>query len=350
MKITRPTLGIIGGGQLGSMLAIAAKKINIETVILSDQVDAPGKNFCDKFIYTKYNNNLKIKKFLKNCDVITYEFENIPYDTLRKLNKVKKVIPSPIINKIIQNRFTEKKFINNLNIKTTKFSLINNLKNVSQNKNLLPGILKTCALGYDGKGQYKINSLKKIKKLKINFNNKYILEKFINLKKEISILITRFKNGKYVIYEPIENNHKNQILIRSKIPAKINSKILKKSKRWTIKIAKKLNYVGTMCVEYFIDKKNNLYVNEIAPRVHNSGHLTINTHNINQFENHVRAVCGLKFIKLKKISNARMINILGSQIVNYRRKKFKKNQFFFDYSKKLIKPKRKMGHLTVLCK
>ena len=155
-------------------------------------------------------------------------------------------------------------------------------------------------------------------------------------------------NQKYEIYEPIENTHQDQILKHSKIPADIDIKIFNQCKDWAISIAEELKYVGTLCVEFFIDKNDNLYVNEIAPRVHNSGHLTINAYNVSQFENHVRAVCRLEKIPLKKISNAKMINIIGNDIFNYRNKKFGKNEFFFDYLKKEIKNKRKMGHLTTL--
>ena len=130
----------------------------------------------------------------------------------------------------------------------------------------------------------------------------------------------------------------------------IDKKIKNTSERWAAHISEKLDYIGTMCVEFFVDKKDNLYVNEIAPRVHNSGHLTINSHNISQFENHIRAVCGLKFEKPKKNSNAEMINILGKEIEEYRSKTFTEDEFFFDYEKKIIKEKRKMGHLTILKK
>jgi 5-(carboxyamino)imidazole ribonucleotide synthase len=175
------------------------------------------------------------------------------------------------------------------------------------------------------------------------------LEKLVKLKQEISIIITRFENNKYEVYEPIENKHEDQILKFSKIPAEIDKKIFDKSKEWAILIAEELKYVGTLCVEFFIDRNDNLYVNEIAPRVHNSGHLTINAYNISQFENHVRAVCGLEQIPLKKISNAKMTNLIGEQISHYRNlTKFNENEFFFDYLKKEIKEKRKMGHITTL--
>ena len=170
------------------------------------------------------------------------------------------------------------------------------------------------------------------------------------LREEISIIITRFGMQKYEIYEPIENVHEDQILKNSKIPAEINNNILNKSKSWAKIISEELDYIGTLCVEFFIDKKDNLYVNEIAPRVHNSGHLTINSHNISQFENHIRAVCALEKKETKKLFNAKMINLIGDDILVYRDKKYSDDEFFFDYLKKEIKPKRKMGHLTTIKK
>ena len=343
------TLGILGGGQLGSMLSVAAKKLNIKTIIYCDDSEAPAQNFCDEFIFAPYNNKEKIYDFAKKVDIITYEFENIPFETLNELNKLKTVSPKPSINRLIQHRLAEKDFINKLNIRTTRYVHIENKEDLLPLRDFLPGILKTTTMGYDGKGQYPIKNIDMIDSLNIDFSNEYILEKLVKLKKEISVIITRFNNNKYEIYEPIENNHENQILKHSKIPAKINAQLFNQSKEWSILIAEELKYVGTLCVEFFIDRNDNLYVNEIAPRVHNSGHLTINAFNVSQFENHIRAVCSLEQIPLKKLSNAEMINLIGDQIIPYRNNpKLNNNQFFFDYLKKDIKEKRKMGHLTTL--
>ena len=240
-------------------------------------------------------------------------------------------------------------FVNNLNIRTTRYASVENKSEIEPLEDLLPGILKTTTLGYDGKGQHPINSLEELNSLNIDFSKGYILEKLVKLKKEISIIITRFGDQKYEIYEPIENKHEDQILKFSKIPAEIDEKIYNQSKEWAMSIAEELKYIGTLCVEFFIDRNDNLYVNEIAPRVHNSGHLTINAYNVSQFENHVRAVCGLEQIPLKKLSNAKMVNLIGDQISHYRNiTQFNKNEFFFDYLKKEIKEKRKMGHITTL--
>jgi len=346
--MSKPILGIIGGGQLGSMLAMAAKKLEVQTIIFSDDLNSPAQKYSNEFIYGKYDDHEKINKFIKKTDIVTFEFENIPYETLNRINKIKPVLPKPSINKIIQHRLAEKDYINKLNIKTTKYVLIKNKSSINSSIELLPGLLKTTTLGYDGKGQYKIGSIDDLESLNINFSKEYILEKLVTLKKEISIIITRFTNNKYVVYEPIENTHEEQILKYSKIPADISEINFNKSKKWAIKIAENLDYIGTLCVEFFVDIDDDLYVNEIAPRVHNSGHLTIDAYNVSQFENHIRAVCTLEKIETKKLCNAKMHNIIGNDISIFRNKKLKKNEFFYDYFKKEIKDKRKMGHLTTI--
>ena len=342
-------LGIIGGGQLGSMLSVAAKKLNIKTIIYCDDKDAPAKNFSDDFIFGQYKDLQKINEFISKVDVITYEFENIPYSTLKEMNKLKPVLPKPSVNRLIQHRIAEKDFINKLNIRTTRYTSIEKKSDLETLEDFLPGILKTTTMGYDGKGQYPIKKVDDLNNLNIDFSKGFILEKLVKLKKEISVIITRFGINNYEIYEPIENLHQDQILKYSKIPADINEEIFYKSKEWASQIAEELKFIGTLCVEFFIDRNENLYVNEIAPRVHNSGHLTINAYNVSQFENHIRAVCSLDKIPLKKISNAKMVNLIGEQIEPYRQNiKLDENQFFFDYQKKEIKAKRKMGHITTL--
>ena len=348
MVKSNPVLGIIGGGQLGSMLSAAAKKLKIKTIVLSDDLKAPAKKFCDEIIISEYDNIKNVEEFISKVDVVTFEFENIPFKILKHISNLKPVFPKPSINRIIQNRFMEKTFVNNIGIKTTNYALIKNQSDILNNEDLFPGFLKTCTLGYDGKGQFFLKNREEASKLKIELDVEHILEKKVDLKKEISVVITRFLNNDFIIYEPIENLHVNQILDRSTIPANINKAISEKAQQYAKYIAEKLDYIGTMCVEYFIDKKNNLLVNEIAPRVHNSGHLTINTHNVSQFENHVRAVCNLKKVELKKIYDAEMINIIGKEIKTYREKSYSENEFFFDYLKPEIKEKRKMGHLTII--
>ncbi len=340
-------LGVIGGGQLGSLLCSAAKKLKVTTVVLSDDKDGPAQHFCDQFICSKYDDNAKVKEFISKVDVVTYEFENIPVEFLNFIQKEKKVLPSPKINKIAQNRKLEKTFVNELGINTTDWAFIKSAEDIKKNQHLLPGILKSNTLGYDGKGQFVLNSLDDVKQ-DWCFTKDYILEKKVDLKKEISVVIARYADGTMTNYEPIENVHQNQILYKSKIPADISDKTFKNAINNAKKIAENFSYVGILTIEYFITKKDELLVNELAPRFHNSGHLTIEAFNISQFENHVRAVCSLKSKPIEKISNAEMYNILGFEIKDYKKKTFKKNEFFHDYLKKETREGRKMGHLTIL--
>ena len=210
--------------------------------------------------------------------------------------------------------------------KTTEYKKVSKKEDLMSNADLLPAMLKTATLGYDGKGQFKLNNLEDCKSISLSKNTNYILEKLVNLKKEISVIVTRFKKNEYEIYEPFENRHEDQILRVSKIPANISKEHFSQSIEYAKKISEKLDYVGTLCVEFFIDDKDNLLVNEIAPRVHNSGHMTINSHNVSQFENHIRAVCGLEKIKILKLYNAEMTNILGKEIIKFKGKKLQNNE------------------------
>tara|TARA_A100001015_G_scaffold47636_1_gene52636 strand:+ start:4493 stop:5536 length:1044 start_codon:yes stop_codon:yes gene_type:complete len=339
-------LGIIGGGQLGSMLCQAASKINIKTKIFCDDKDAPAQHYSDEFIYGAYNDDDKIVEFANQVDIVTFEFENIPVPTLEKIKSVKPVYPDPHINFIIQDRGREKKFINDLGIGTVSYKEISSQKDLENIDKLIPGILKTTTLGYDGKGQYIISKTSDLNEIQLN--NDFILEKKITLKKEISVIITRYQDGSSAVYDPVENIHKDQILDTSTIPSNVSNEITNLSKKYAKLLADKLDYIGTMCIEYFIDENDNLLVNEIAPRVHNSGHLTINAYNVSQFESHIRAVCNLEKIEPKMISKAIMKNIIGDEIFEYRNKKINSDEFFFDYLKKVSKNKRKMGHITKL--
>tara|TARA_B110000881_G_scaffold209932_1_gene216755 strand:- start:904 stop:1926 length:1023 start_codon:yes stop_codon:yes gene_type:complete len=337
-------LGILGGGQLGMLLTQAANKIGIDTFIYSDNSDSPAINYSQISLIQPYDDWDSINDFIESCDVITFEFENIPFETLNYILDSKPVYPSPKINQIIQDRLFEKEFISKLGIGTTNF--INLHQDSKINNEIFPAMLKTRRMGYDGKGQSVMNSKDDL--INIDFDIPYILEKKINLLMEFSIILTRYQDGKIYTYEPIENIHRDQILYTSSIPASINAEMSKLAQKQSEIIANSLNYIGTMCVEYFVDQEQRIYVNEIAPRVHNSGHLTLEAYDCSQFESHIRAVCNLEKKEPKKIKDAQMFNIIGEEINRYRNKPLLENSFFYDYEKKTIKTGRKMGHLTKL--
>ncbi len=343
------TLGILYSGQLETQLIKSAKKIGgIKTIVLTDDKDGPAKHFCDEFIYADLNEKKVIEDFIKKIDICTYAFENLSYKILKSIADKKEVHPSPNTLRIAQNRILEKKFANDLGVKTTEWKSINSLEELKDGvKSFGNSILKSVSGGYDGKHQYRFKSVDDIDN-KLDFSKEYVLEKFLNFKQEISIAATRFKDGKISVFEPSENTHERGILRQSKIPANINKSIIKNSQDIVVKFAQKLNYVGTLNIEFMIDQKGDLYFLEWSNRCHNGMWHTVNSYKVCQFTNHIRSVCGLEFIENEKISNATMINILGEEINQFRNKKFKENEFFFDYLKKEIRPGRKMGHITVL--
>jgi len=337
-------VGILGGGQLGMMLCQAARKLNLQTFIYTDSDDSPAIKYADSYLIKKYDNFHEIDSFIKKCDFVTYEFENIPFKTLSYIEQKINVSPNSQVNKIIQDRLTEKNYVNKINIPTVPYIEINNTTDLkSVDPNFFPAILKTRKLGYDGKGQIVIHSYKDISEIS---NNEYILEKKINLHQEISIIAVRYKDGTIFTYQPIDNVHRNQILFRSFSPANSEKSIIEEAKNHANNFAEKISYVGTFCLEFFITEEKKLLLNEIAPRVHNSGHLTIESYNVSQFESHIRSVCNLEKVKPSLKYKSEMINILGDDIYNYRDRSIKENEYFHDYFKKESKTRRKMGHFT----
>ena len=337
-------VGILGGGQLGMMLCQAAKKLNLQTFIYTDSDDSPAIKYADSYLIKKYDNFHEIDSFIKKCDFVTYEFENIPFKTLSYIEQKINVSPNSQVNKIIQDRLTEKNYVNKINIPTVPYIEINNTTDLkSVDPNFFPAILKTRKLGYDGKGQIVIHSYKNISEIS---NNEYILEKKINLHQEISIIAVRYKDGTIFTYQPIDNIHRNQILFKSFSPANSDKSIIEEAKNHANNFAEKISYVGTFCLEFFITEEKKLLLNEIAPRVHNSGHLTIESYNVSQFESHIRSVCNLEKVKPSLKYKSEMINILGDDIYNYRDRSIKENEYFHDYHKKESKTGRKMGHFT----
>ena len=345
------TIGILGGGQLAKMLATAAADLGFNVNIYCPDTDCPAAQVANKIVFGNYDDNENLVAFAKNVDVLTYEFENIDTKALEELDLFVNMRPSVKALKISQDRLTEKSYLNSLGIKTAQFYRIDEVSEIEKLFTRLkkPILIKTRRLGYDGKGQILVKTLDDIND---HFLGKKlfpsIAEEVISFDRELSVIIVRDKKGNIKTFEPGENVHKSGILVTTTLPSSTSEVLKNDAVTIARKIVANLDYIGVMGVEFFL-KENELYVNEIAPRVHNSGHLTINAFNVSQFENHVRAVCGLEQIPLKKISNAKMMNLLGNQITHYRNiQKFNENEFFFDYLKKDIKEKRKMGHITTL--
>ena len=346
-------IAMLGGGQLGLMFTESAHKMGEKVIVLDPDKDCPAGKIADRFLNTDYLNTNSLNTIIENCDVCTTEFENIPYKTLEILEKKIKVYPNSNALKISQNRILEKNFMQNLKIPTTNFYEINSENDLSEIKNIndWPYIIKTSTFGYDGKGQAVVNNFKELNKAYKNLkSNSFILEKKVNLKMEVSQVACCYPDG--IVLLPIsENTHINNILHKSKVPAEISIKSEEEIHKITTKITKSLNYIGILCVEFFISKSGDIMVNEIAPRTHNSGHYSIEGCSESQFDHQVRILKNLEPNKSSLLKPSVMINLLGDLWSN---KELEKNLidsdgvFYHLYNKNIPKNGRKMGHFTVI--
>ena len=346
-------IAMLGGGQLGLMFTESAHKMGEKVIILDPDKDCPAGKIADRFLNTDYLNTNSLNTIIENCDVCTTEFENIPYKTLEILEKKIKVYPNSNALKISQNRILEKNFMQNLKIPTTNFYEINSENDLSEIKNIndWPYIIKTSTFGYDGKGQAVVNNFKELNKAYKNLkSDSFILEKKVNLKMEVSQVACCYPDG--IILLPIsENTHINNILHKSKVPAEISINSEEEIHKITTKITKSLNYIGILCVEFFISKSGDIMVNEIAPRTHNSGHYSIEGCSESQFDHQVRILKNLEPKKSSLLKPSVMVNLLGDLWSN---KELEKNLidsdgvFYHLYNKNIPKNGRKMGHFTVI--
>lgn len=346
------TLGILGGGQLGRMSALAAARLGIKCVIFTDGDDHPASEVSWKTIVAKYDDKSALDKFANLVDVITYEFENIPVETVRYLQSKNSVFPDDKILEIAQDRITEKSFLNSIDIPTTRWKEIKSSEDIVQCFKIWKCeslIIKTTRFGYDGKGQKKINKSDNLNTILAIFKGQNLIaEEIVNFTHEISVIIARDKNGKMETYGPSHNIHENHILATSKCPAPISSPLKVRAAVLTERLAEKVNLRGVLTLEMFITDKGDILANEIAPRTHNSGHWTIDACTISQFENHVRTVCGLPVGMPVQHSNVKMINLIGNDIdtVPEYLKNYKACVHL--YGKSETREGRKMGHVTIL--
>jgi 5-(carboxyamino)imidazole ribonucleotide synthase len=345
-------IGILGGGQLARMLSLAAYKFGFETIIYEPQKDCPASIVSNQHIAANYDDKNALIDFAKMCDVISFEFENIPLDAAKLVEENAILYPSSKALALTQDRFVEKNFINSLGLKCAPFCEINSLEDLQSSIAQIgtPCILKTRRMGYDGKGQFLIKTPEMAAQAwEAMAQNPSVLEGFVKFEFETSIILTRAKNGEIAFYPNSQNIHENGILRTSIAPAPLNSSQIANAQEIGKKIADALEYVGTIAVELFVGDE--LIVNEIAPRVHNSGHWTIEGSATSQFENHIRAICGLTLGNTDlQAPRVEMQNLLGDEILNIPTLLQKPNTYPHDYGKHEIKAGRKMGHVTRLIK
>lgn len=349
------TLGILGGGQLGRMVIQSAINYNIDIHILDPDSNAPCKSICQKFIQGGLNDFDTVYAFGRECDVITIEIENVNTEALEKLAKEgKEVYPQPHLIKLIQDKRLQKTFYQERGIPTAEFILTENKEDVHLQVDFLPAVNKLGKEGYDGRGVQVLRSKEELHKA---FDAPGLLEKLIDFEKEISVIVARNKNGEVITYPSVECSfHPTANLVEFLFaPAEISSEIEEKAQYFAKKVIKELDMIGILAVEMFVTKDGNILVNEIAPRPHNSGHHTIEANFTSQFEQHLRAVLNMPLGDTSLRCPAAMVNLLGED--GYSGEAFveglddaisQKGVYLHLYGKKLTKPFRKMGHVTLL--
>ncbi|MEB8431303.1 5-(carboxyamino)imidazole ribonucleotide synthase [Cocleimonas sp. KMM 6892] len=314
MLLPGATLGMLGGGQLGRMFTIAARNLGYKVVVLEPDTGSPAGQLADEHIIAAYDDAEALVKLGNQCDVITTEFENIPAEVLNKLTEYCPVFPSASAVEKAQDRIVEKEFILSCGLLPVPYGVINTNSDIADAvKDItFPAILKTARFGYDGKGQQTINSVDEVEAaFKETGQVSCVLEQRIDLDCEVSVILGRNEQGETQCFPVAENIHRDGILYQTLAPARVDDNIANAAQAAAQRMADKLDYVGVMAVEFFVTKKGELLVNEMAPRTHNSGHFTLDACVTSQFEQQVRMVCGLPFGDSRLLSPVVMTNMLG---------------------------------------
>ncbi|WP_042141960.1 5-(carboxyamino)imidazole ribonucleotide synthase [Paucisalibacillus sp. EB02] len=346
------TIGIIGGGQLGRMMAMAAKSMGYHVLVLDPTPNCPTAQVADGQIVAAYDDLNAIKELSTVSDIITYEFENVDLEAASYIENLGKLPQGTYALEITQNREKEKQLMKELNLPVPDFTIVHSGKECEDalKKVTFPVVIKTCRGGYDGKGQLKLESEADIPEaIKFVDKNKHcIMESWLTFDKEISVIFTRTVTSEIEFFPVAENVHKDHILFRTTVPASVSVDVQEKARHAAGLLAEKMNIVGTFAIEMFVTGEE-IYLNEMAPRPHNSGHYTIEACNISQFAQHIRAICGLPLVPVELLKPAIMINILGEDVESTLKAIPNSNQGFIHlYGKGEVKEKRKMGHITFI--
>lgn len=360
-SINNKKIGIVGGGQLGKMMILEGKKMGISFVILDPVKDCPASSIADEHIVADFYDIDKIQELAKKCDVITYEFEHINADILVELkNEGSIVYPSPASLKTIQDKLTQNKFLRDNNFPTANFKNIASIEDIrlASKEYGFPIMLKSRKGGYDGKGNFLINKVEEISvayESLIKASELLMVEEFVSFELEISVTVARATTGEIKVYPISENIHRDNILYTSIIPARIDNVVMQKAKELALEIIKHIDGIGVLCVEMFVTTTGEIYVNEIAPRTHNSGHYTIEGCTTSQFMQHIRAILGLPLGSTDLIKPCVMINLLGECehegkgiMMGAEEALSIPDVNIHYYGKEITKAGRKMGHITIL--
>lgn len=356
-KIIEPgsTIGVLGSGQLGRMFTIAARRMGYRVHVLSPDDDTPTGQVADVEIEANYDDLDAVTRFASAVDVVTFEFENVPVETIERVERHVPVRPNGRALHTTQHRLREKTFLQTAGLPVTPFHAIRSIVDLEAaiQQSGRPAVLKTAAWGYDGIGQQLVDPASDLAAAWSSMNvNEAILEEFVEFERELSVVAARGIDGQFAHYEPITNMHKNHILDISVSPTGVSPSVSAEAVEIARVVMETLDVVGVLCVEFFLNNRGELLVNELAPRPHNSGHLTIDAHVTCQFEQQVRAVCGLPLGSSRQLSPAAMANLLGDRWregdPDWPRACALPDVKLHIYGKRGIRPRRKMGHLTAL--
>ena len=346
------TIGIIGGGQLGQMLTFAAKQAGMRVVILDPDPDCSAAQAADSSIVAEYSDKKAIEELARRSDVLTYEFENVDLEALEDVSDKVLIPQGTELLRITKDRLREKTFLKEHGLQVAPFAAVSCKEDlVSAIEEIgYPSVLKTCEGGYDGKSQLVLHTREDLKNAdELLEQGRCILEGWVEFSMECSVMVARNMDGAISVFPVSENIHRNQILHESIVPARMSEELQSNAKKMAEKIADSLNLCGILCVEMFVWADGRLYVNELAPRPHNSGHYSIEACNFSQFAVHNRAICNWPMPKIDLLSPVVMVNILGQHVDGCRKLVLKKPQWHFhDYGKGEIRIDRKMGHVTIL--
>ena len=343
------TIGILGGGQLGRMLALAAARLGFKCHVFAPSPDSPAFDVVHRVTCADYTDTEALDRFAADVDLVTYEFENVPAETAAFLAARVAVLPDPAILATTQDRLAEKNFIAGLGIATAAFAEISSPADLKAAVARIgrPAVLKTRRFGYDGKGQITIpNGSDPDAAWREVGAQPCILEAFIAFEREVSVVAARGHAGTVECFDVTENEHRNHILKTSRVPATLSQQDAAQARRIAEIIAQKFGYIGVLAVEMFVLREGELLINEIAPRVHNSGHWTLDGASVSQFEQHIRAVAGWPLAKPIRRGRVEMTNLIGREVEDYRRYLNLPGVAVHLYGKTAIRPGRKMGHVT----
>ena len=342
------TIGILGGGQLGRMLSVAASRLGFKTHIFEPGANPPAGHVADRVTTAPYEDLAALRAFAASVDVITYEFENVPTASLDALEAVRPIRPNRRALATSQDRMSEKDFLNQIGLKTAPYAKVSDAASLEDAIAAigLPAILKTTRLGYDGKGQTRIMAIEDAATALAAMNGaEAVLEGFVDFRFEASVIAARGLDGSVACYDPGENVHRNGILHTTTVPARLSANQRTDAVLLAANILNALDYVGVMGVELFVTDRG-LIVNEIAPRVHNSGHWTQQGCAVDQFEQHIRAIAGWPLGDGSRFADVEMENLIGDDVLRVPALASEKSCSIHLYGKADVKPGRKMGHVN----